>query len=246
MPFFFQAGQGSDPIRSGVQYISLAAPLMVGLLAGGGITTVTGQYMPVILFAQVLAAVGSGLLTTIRTNTTTAEWATYMALTGAGLGLGVNVPHIAVQAVFESDNDIFVANGIASFFGQLGGSIGVPAGNALLIAALRKHVPEYAPGIDPKTVINAGPLALESLTNSSSTLHGLREAWSIAVSEVNILLLSIICISVPTALGMQWLNVKKIFEEREAAKRLNSNDHDDPKGQNVIDDQNHSIKLDTP
>lgn len=126
MPFYFQAGKGASAVRSAVAYISLAARLMVGLLAGGGITTATGHYVPVILFAQVMAAVGTGLLTTIRVTTSTAQWAAYMALTGAGLGVGVNVPHIAVQAVFEDDNDIFVANGIASFFGQLGGPLWCP------------------------------------------------------------------------------------------------------------------------
>lgn len=58
--------------------------------------------MPVILFAQLLCSIGSGCLTTLRTDTSTALWATYMALTGLGLGLGVNVPHIAVQAVMET------------------------------------------------------------------------------------------------------------------------------------------------
>jgi len=232
MPFFFQAGEGSDPIRSGVQYISLAAPLMIGLLAGGGITTASGQYMPVILFAQVLAAIGSGLLTTISTSTTTAQWAVYMALTGAGLGLGVNVPHIAIQAVFENDNDIFVANGIASFFGQLGGSIGVPAANAVLVAGLRKQISKLAPGIDPDNVITVGALNLETLTASASVLHGLRQAWSFAVADVNILLVTIICISVPTALGMKWLNVKKISEGREAEVKAKFNGDHDVKKQN--------------
>jgi len=58
--------------------------------------------MPVILFAQVVCGIGSGLLTTLRVHTRTVLWATYMALTGLGLGLGVNVPHIAVQAVMPT------------------------------------------------------------------------------------------------------------------------------------------------
>jgi len=58
--------------------------------------------MPVILFAQLLCGIGSGLLITLNTDTSTAKWATYMALTGLGLGLGVNVPHIAIQAVMET------------------------------------------------------------------------------------------------------------------------------------------------
>ena len=58
--------------------------------------------MPVILFAQLLCSIGAGLLTTLRVDTSTALWATYMVLTGLGLGLGVNVPHIAIQAVMKT------------------------------------------------------------------------------------------------------------------------------------------------
>ncbi|OJK02334.1 hypothetical protein ASPACDRAFT_50929 [Aspergillus aculeatus ATCC 16872] len=219
MPYYFQAGRGATPIRSAVEYISLAAPLMVGLLAGGGITTATGHYMPVILFAQLLTAVGAGLLTTIRIETSTAQWATYMALTGAGLGLGVNVPHIAIQAVFESDNDIFIANGIASFFGQLGGALGVPIANAILLNGLHTEVPRYVTGISADAVMAAGATGVETLSSSPGVIRGLRAAWSVAVADVNILLVAIICVSVPTALGMKWLNLKKISAERDAEKR---------------------------
>ena len=215
MPFFFQAGQGASPLRSGVEYISAAVPLMVGLLAGGGITTATGHYMPVILFSQTLAAVGSGLLTTLRVNTSITRWAAYMALTGGGIGLGVNIPHIAVQAVFESDTDIFIANGIASFFGQLGGSIGVPMGNAILIAGLQHEVAYHDPFISPDAVVKASALGVTTLSSDPSRIHVLREAWAAAVADVNVLLVTIICVSVPTALGMKWLNIKRISEARD-------------------------------
>jgi hypothetical protein len=57
-----------------------------------------------------------------------------------------------------------------------------------------------------------------SLTNSEILLRSLRQAWSVSVSKVNILLLAVICISVPTACGMKWLNIKKISREREERK----------------------------
>lgn len=45
MPFYFQAALDNSPLRSGVNYMSLAVPQMIGLLAGGGIVTVWGQYV---------------------------------------------------------------------------------------------------------------------------------------------------------------------------------------------------------
>ncbi|KAF1998136.1 MFS general substrate transporter [Amniculicola lignicola CBS 123094] len=215
MPFYFQAALNQSPLQSGVSYMSLAVPQMIGLFAGGGITTATGQYMPVILVAQIICVVGCGLLTTLTIHTRTALWATYMVITGLGIGLGVNVPHIAIQAVMESDNDIFIANGIASFFGQLGGSLAIPISNSLLLKGLQHHIPKHAPGISPISVIKAGALDLPNLSTSRTAIEGLREAWALSVSWVNILLTAVICISLPTALGMKWLNIKKISKERE-------------------------------
>jgi hypothetical protein len=58
--------------------------------------------MPVILVGQVICAIGTGLMTRISTTTSTAEWAVFLALTGIGLGMGINAPHIAIQAVMET------------------------------------------------------------------------------------------------------------------------------------------------
>ena len=45
MPFYFQAALDKSPLRSGVDYMALAVPQMIGLLAGGGIVTAWGQYV---------------------------------------------------------------------------------------------------------------------------------------------------------------------------------------------------------
>ncbi|KAL8704960.1 MAG: hypothetical protein Q9201_001906 [Fulgogasparrea decipioides] len=118
-----------------------------------------------------------------------------------------------------NDNDVFIANGIASFFGQIGGSIGIPIANALLIDGLHSQVPEYAPSVSPDDVVRNGALHFESLTTSSSLLRGLRQAYAIAISHVCIFLVAIICISIPTALGMEWLNIKEVSRKREEEKK---------------------------
>ena len=95
----------------------------------------------------------------------------------------------------------------------------MPIGNAILIAALHSYVPALVPIVSANTVVIAGPLDLTSLTTSKSALQALREAWSLAVSRVNIFLLVVICVSVPTACGMEWLNIKRISREREEEKK---------------------------
>lgn len=109
-------------------------------------------------------------------------------------------------------------------------------------------MPTFAPSVSADAVVIAGPLNLTSLTPVGSVLHGLREAWALAVSRVNIFLVIVICVSVPTACGMKWLNIKRISREREEEKRAQNQEkagvengarHDAEKAkigvQNVID-----------
>ena len=98
----------------------------------------------------------------------------------------------------------------------------MPIGNAILLKALQVYVPRNAPGITGDAVAFAGPLNLQSLTSSGALLNGLRQAWALSIGRVNLLLTIVICISVPTAFGMKWLNIKKISREREERKQLDS------------------------
>ena len=95
----------------------------------------------------------------------------------------------------------------------------MPIGNALLIDGLHTEVPKLTSTVSPDAVVTNGALNLQSLTTSPSILHGLREAYAIAISHVNYFLVATIVISVPTALGMEWLNIKRVSIQREENKR---------------------------
>ena len=104
-------------------------------------------------------------------------------------------------------------------------ALGVPIANALLLNGLRSQVPKFTSSVSPEAVIRAGALNLQSLTRSPDVLQSLREAYAIAISHVNIFLVAVICISVPTACGMEWLNIKKISAQREAKKAQMANEN---------------------
>ena len=67
-------------------------------------------------------------------------------------------------------------------------------------------------------MVRAGATDLQSLSTSPYILQCLREAYAIAVSHVNIFLVVVICVSVPTACGMEWLDIKKVSAQREREK----------------------------
>jgi hypothetical protein len=117
-----------------------------------------------------------------------------------------------------SDTDVFLANGVATFFSQLGGTIAIPIGNAILLNALRKNIPIYTEGLDPQTIVNAGPLAITHLTSDPDMILGIRLAYTKAIQNIIIFSLAVVCASVPAAAGMQWLNIRKVAEARNDAK----------------------------
>jgi len=99
-------------------------------------------------------------------------------------------------------------------------SPGIPIGNAILIGEIGGGIEKLPFDISVDSVIDAGATGLHSLTKSPEKLRYLQDVYSDAVSKVMIFLVAIICISVPTALGMKWLNIKKVSIQLEEEKRI--------------------------
>lgn len=59
------------------------------------------------------------------------------------------------KRIFEKDDELFIVNGITSFFGQLGESIAAPIANATLVAPLQSQIPAHVPSVSPGSVIQA-------------------------------------------------------------------------------------------
>ena len=53
------------------------------------------------ILGSVIGILGTALLTTIKIETPTAQWATYLVLSGIGIGLGINIPYTALQVVLR-------------------------------------------------------------------------------------------------------------------------------------------------
>jgi hypothetical protein len=76
----------------------------------------------------------------------------------------------------------------------------------------------YAPEITLQQIVQTGPLAINQLSQSAQTIHGIRLAYSKAIQHIFLFALAVVCISIPASSRMQWLNVKKVSEVREARR----------------------------
>ena len=53
------------------------------------------------IIGVVVAIVGTSLLSRIDLQTSTVQWAAYSVVTGIGLGIGIQLPYTAAQAVLR-------------------------------------------------------------------------------------------------------------------------------------------------
>lgn len=88
------------------------------------LATRTGYYAPYSILGSALAAIGSGLLTTLVPNSPAAHWAGYAVIAGVGRGLAMMQTITAVQVVLPKE-DLPVGNSFLLFTQSLGGALWV-------------------------------------------------------------------------------------------------------------------------
>ena len=84
----------------------------------------------------------------------------------------------------------------------------------LFLNTLVKSIPAHTTAISPQAVVSVGATGLVGLTRSAEVLRAVREAYTEAIRHALILALAGACGGFPFAWGMEWLNIKKVAEER--------------------------------
>lgn len=140
LPQYLQIVKGESPTASGL----LTLPLMVGLLAtsigSGRLITRTGRYKIYPVVGLLVAAVGLTLMSRLSVDTSLWLAGVFMFITGAGIGMVMQVLVLATQNAVPRA-DLGVATSGATFFRSLGGAMGVAVFGALLTHRLRDTVP---------------------------------------------------------------------------------------------------------
>ncbi|MGH3718386.1 MAG: MFS transporter [Pseudonocardiaceae bacterium] len=125
MPQYLQIVKGASPTKSGLLLLPLMAGIIVGSLVSGQVISRTGRYkiLPVLGTAVMAAAL---LLLHLRLGVDTPLWEVdvYMGLFGLGLGGCLQTLITAVQNAVPA-RDMGVATASATFFRQMGGTLGV-------------------------------------------------------------------------------------------------------------------------
>ncbi len=139
LPLYLQLVKGATPTSSGLLLLPLMLGLMIGSILSGQLTSKTGHYKIFPVIGTALLSVAFLLMLTITVDTGYLQLDAYFLLIGLGLGLCMQTLLIAVQNAVPA-KDIGVATSSATFFRQLGGTLGVAVFLSLLFNSLPNKI----------------------------------------------------------------------------------------------------------
>lgn len=206
LPIWFQAVKGVSPYESGIRNIPILLAVVVGTILSGALVTKIGYYTPFMLASSVLTSVGAGLLTTFEIDTGSSKWIGYQVICGFGIGLGLQLPLVAVQTVLDM-SEIPSATALMIFMQLFGAAIFVSVGESVLTNKLVSYISQVVPGVDAVKIASAGATNLQKVIPAEH-LHGVIQVYNDALTQIFEIVLVMACLTTIGSLAMEWKSVK--------------------------------------
>ena len=183
VPQYLQIVTGSTPTQAGLEMLPLVGGLMVSSIVSGQLTSRTGRY-------KIFPVIGLGLMTVglvlfhfrLHYDTPYGEVALLMVVFGLGVGLCMQTLVLAVQNAVPA-KDMGVATASATFFRQMGGTLGVAVFLSILFSTVGDNIrtafaaavgtPAFqAAATDPAVAANpANAVALDPATGAAQVVQ---------------------------------------------------------------------------
>jgi EmrB/QacA subfamily drug resistance transporter len=139
LPLYMQIVHGASPMQSGFMMLPMVFSMMTASIVSGQITSRTGHIRGFPIFGSALACLGLFLLSHIGADTPLVLVMLAMAVLGFGLGNCMQPLMLIVQSAVPPQ-EIGVATSSATFFRQIGGTIGVAAFLSVLFSTVGANI----------------------------------------------------------------------------------------------------------
>ncbi len=202
LPLYLQLVKGATPTESGLLLIPMMIGIMGGSVLSGQLTARTGRYKIFPVIGTALLAIAFFAMLTVTVDSPYWLLDLFFLAIGLGLGLCMQTLLIAVQNTVPA-KDMGVATSSATFFRQLGGTLGVAVFLSLLFNSLPDKVqgalqsagrtPEFqsavaAAAADPNSPSHATAQGLVAASQGNATAaSGIGDSLSTDSSFLNTL-----------------------------------------------------------
>ncbi|RMI35772.1 MDR family MFS transporter [Nocardia stercoris] len=139
LPQYLQVVRGASPTVAGLQMLPMVVGLMIGSVSSGQMISRTGRYRIFPVVGSALITVGMFLLHLLTPDTHMWLVMVFMWITGLGLGCIMQPMTVAMQNALPP-KDMGVSTAAATFFRQIGGTLGVAVFLSILFAQLTPNI----------------------------------------------------------------------------------------------------------
>ncbi|MYR08367.1 DHA2 family efflux MFS transporter permease subunit [Gordonia sp. SID5947] len=139
LPQYFQVLRGSSPMVAGLQMLPMVLGLMTGSILSGQLISRTGRYKIFTIIGATLITSATFLLHLVGTETPVYLVMLMAALLGFGLGNLMQPITLAMQNILPP-KDMGLSTGTATFFRQMGGTLGVAVFFSLLFSFMGPNI----------------------------------------------------------------------------------------------------------
>lgn len=158
------------------------------------------------ILSSVFCAIGVGLMYTFTPESDHKMWIGYQAITGIGIGLGMQQPLIAVQTVLDI-SVVPIGTSVIIFLQTLGGALFVSIGQNVFSNKLVEGLKLYAPDIDPAIVLKTGATSIQQSIDKAS-LPGVTLAYNNALTQTFLAAAIMAALTIIGSLAIPWDSVK--------------------------------------
>ncbi|KAL1794342.1 hypothetical protein ACET3X_007763 [Alternaria dauci] len=162
LPIQFQAVDNNTASQSGIRLIPLVMGVSVFTMISNGLVTFWRHYKPFFLLGALFAVAGNTKIHSLDANTPIKDWVGFELLTATGVGLALQIPMIANQALVSAD-DLGAATSMSLFMENCGTVLFVASGEAAFTNGLLSSLARNLPQVDAKVVLDAGATQIRTL-----------------------------------------------------------------------------------
>jgi hypothetical protein len=211
LAIYFQSVKGSTATHAGIQLLPLLISTVLSSMLTGGLVSLIGVYVPVMMFCMVLFAVGGGLITTFSLTTSFSAWFGYQVLAGLGIGVGFQSGILVVQTVLPL-SDVPVATACVSFFQTLGGALFISVAQTLFQNALLSGIEKNAPQLPAQLFLHSGATQIRQILaeiHQEDALEAVLQAYVDGLTHVYWITTACAIAAFFFVCGLEWKSVKK-------------------------------------
>ncbi|MEU2034102.1 MFS transporter [Nocardia amamiensis] len=177
VPQYFQVVRGYSPTKAGLLMLPLVLGITIGSQAAGRITKRTGRYKILPVTGTFIVALGATLYAQVHYDSPLWQPLVYGGVIGLGLGFCMQTLIIAAQNAGPR-SDMGVSTASATFFRQMGGTLGVAVFLTILFNLLPHRITDAFGGVLPP---GFGPEQLSGMQSNTSGIAALPDELKIPI-----------------------------------------------------------------